>query len=114
VQAQPTLPSHGRELPLEVDEDLVQCKIDGIRAHRATFQASDVEHVVEHLLGSAHRTFDVCGDFAHGGILRTVLQRGGKETRGVQRLQQVMTRRGHETGLGGIRPLRRLLGGSFG
>ena len=91
------------ELPLEVLERLRNREVGNVGAHRAAFEPGDVEHVVEHLLGCAHRAVDALGDLGDGGIVRALAQRRGEEPRGVQRLQQVVARRGDEAALGGVR-----------
>ena len=74
-------------------------KLDPLRLHGAGVEARDVEQRGEDLLDRVERGVDVLRERRIAGVAVALDQRGRVEARGVERLQDVVARRGEEAGL---------------
>ena len=80
------------------------------RLHRAGVEARDVEQRGQDLLDRVERGVDVLGEPRVAGVAVALDERGGVEPRGVERLQDVVARRGEEARLRDVRLVGLALG----
>src|SRR5882672_4328268 len=110
LELQSLLLRERRELDLELAQELVDAEADDFRLHCAGIEPRDVEQRAEYFLDRVERGVDVADKLRIAAAGLPLDQAGDVEARGIERLQDVMARRGEEPGLRNIG----LLGLAFG
>src|SRR6185312_17314210 len=107
AQVEPLALGERRELDAEAREDLVERDIATLGVERAGVEPRDVEQRAQEILDEAQRGVNLGHELERGaGAARLALEeRRDIKPRRVQRLQQVVARRGEEPRLAEIRRL---------
>ena len=108
--SQPLLLRQRRKLDLELAQQLVDAEADDFRLHGAGVEPRNVEQRPENLFDRVERGIDIADQLSVVAAALPLDQAGDVEARGIERLQNVVARRGEEPGLGDVG----LLGLAFG
>ena len=103
---------HRSEVVRDAVEQLVRGQVGDLGDHRPGVEPRDVEERREVGLEGVHRARDALHERALVRSVRVLGESGGEQADGVQRLPQVVARRGEEAALGDVGGLGGILGGT--